>query len=189
MRIAIIGRPAKEQYFKASDYDEVWGWNATRLPWVKSWTRRFNLHKFEYLKRDWMDDVMREAERRAKEPHIPLYTLDPWPKELEANQIIFPRDKLQDFVRPDYHCSSFDWLIAFAIHLGATKIGVHGISLWAEEMPLSARACGEYWCGVAEGRGVAVDIKPDSDLFAYMHVVKSRQVYGYDDVHILEDKT
>jgi hypothetical protein len=187
MRVAIIGRPAKEQHFNASDYDEVWGWNATRFPWAK-WTRRFNLHKFSYLEGVWQDGLRIEAAYMARETHVPLYTIDPWPKEIAPNNVIFPREKLQGFFRPNYHCSTFDWLVAFAIQLGARKIGIHGISLWGNDQPLSARACGEYWCGIAEGRGIEIEAKEDSDLFTYMHMVRSRQVYGYDDVQILEKR-
>ena len=189
MRVAIIGRPAQVQYFNASDYDEIWGWNATRFPWVQTWTRRFNLHRLDHLRRDWADGLRIEAAYIAKEPHVPLYTLDPWPQDMAPTQVIFPREKLRDFPRPDYHCSSVDWLIAFALHLGATKIGLHGISLWSNDQPLSARACAEYWCGLAEGRGVEVVTKPDSDLFTYLHMVKSHQIYGYDDIKLLEDRT
>ena len=55
--------------------------------------------------------------------------------------------------------------------------------------PISARACLEYWLGVAEGRGVRVTVAEDCDIFAFYHLVKSNMVYGYDDTPIFEDRT
>jgi hypothetical protein len=190
MRIAIIGGPARKECFNASDYDEVWGMNAVRHPWVKAWTRRFNVNRFAYCEIEWPDGLRLESVYLNREPHVPLYTIDPWPKEIAPNNIIFPRDELRDFPRPDYHCCVTDWLIAYAIHLGATKIALHGISMTLHgNQPLSARPCVEYWCGLAEGKGIEVAIKEDCDLFAYFHLVKSNKIYGVNYVTLIEDET
>ena len=81
-------------------------------------------------------------------------------------------------------------MVAFAALLKAKEISLHGIGLNMESRePISARACLEYWCGVAAGRGAKITVAKDCDLFLQYHVVKSRTVYGYDDVRLVEDRT
>jgi len=81
--------------------------------------------------------------------------------------------------------------VAHAILEGATEIALHGIGLALDSPraePISARACLEYWCGVAEGRGIKVTTAEDCDIFLQYHLLKSSTVYGYDDVKLIEDR-
>lgn len=127
-------------------------------------------------------------------PDVSFHTSDRWP-ELDSvtNHFIFPRIFVEKRTRPrgSYHCGSFDWMVAFAIAVKSFDyIVLHGVSLLIEGgEPISARACLEYWCGVAEGRGISVEVESDCDLFAFYHLVKSNMVYGYDDTPIYEDRT
>lgn len=80
-------------------------------------------------------------------------------------------------------------LAAFAIWLGFKRIELYGVRLMESGEPIAARACLEYWLGVAEGRGIETYVHPACDLFAQYHLVKSRTVYGYDDVRLVEERT
>lgn len=189
MRIAIIGKLANEEEFDASRYDEVWGMNLVLHPWVKKWTHRFQLHAYQHLEKNWSGGLKQLSEWLHQHKEVPLYTLDRWPDEVAPNQRIFPRQKLEEFPRANYHCCTVDWLIAFAIHLNATAIGLHGVSSdICSDQPLSARACIEYWSGFAAGRGIRMISAADCGLFCYLHLVRSNTVYGYDDTDLFEDR-
>lgn len=175
----------------------MWGVNNCRFAWAdKQWTRFFNLHKHANLKR-YNYDVDRDVEWLIWHPTVKFYTLDEWPEIRSAPFIdhhIFPVEQMDTYLplhRNRYHCGSFDWMVAFAISQPwCTGIVLHGVSLLIEAgEPISARACLEYWCGVAEGRGVKVTAAPDCDIFSFYHLVRSNLVYGLDDTPIYEDRT
>lgn len=191
--VAIIGGRETGYWFSLAQHNrkhwEVWGLNAMRNPDVtRRWDRMFNLHRYAHLKRDWRTGLALEIAWTHLHPEVPFYVVDPWPTGSLPNQHIFPRHKLR-FGRRDYHAGSFDWLLAYAIHLGTKEIALYGIGLNLESgEPISARACMEYWCGYAEAKGIKVHVAPNCDLFAQYHLVKSHTVYGYDDVRLVEDR-
>jgi len=190
MKVAIIG--GRIRTGEATSYDktwEIWGLNAIRPRWIKRWHRMFNLHRFAHLERDCPEYIDADATWSRRNPKVPFYVVDSW-KGWLANQILFPQKELAKMPRGNYHAGSFDWMVAFAIHLKAEIISLHGIGLNLESNePISARACLEYWCGYAQGRGIAVWIDHHSDPFHQYHIVKSDSVYGYDDVRLVEDRT
>jgi len=191
MKVAIVGGRARSEYFaidqsRGSPW-ELWGLNAIRPGWVYRWARMFNLHRIAHLKRDWRENLWNERMWAEANPKVPFYVLDRWPRGWLPRQEIFPRKRLEAMPHGRYHAGSIDWMVAFAALLKADEISVHGIGLNLESgEPISARACLEYWCGYAEGRGIKVSIAKDCDLFAQYHYVKSNTVYGYDDVQLIE---
>ena len=204
MRIAIIGAGAQEEFYDESLYNEVWCLNHIFPEWLTGCSRHFNIHPFERLK-EYGYDLLADRDEAQANPQIPFYVADPWPEGWLPDQRIFPRDELSKLPRGDYHCGSFDWLVAFVVYLNLcaaeltdyemnrhriTEISLHGISLALEHgEPISARACLEYWCGYAESCGIKVTTAEDCDLFFFFHLVKSRLVYGYDDTPVFEDRT
>lgn len=201
MKVWIVGGRAREEFFKPTAGTEIWGLNSIRPKFVPKWHRMFNLHMFEHLERDWLTGLVKERDWANEHPDVPFYILDEWPREILPNQVIFPRADIEAFPyvnpsRKSYHSSSFDWMVAFALVNGLiggeelTQLTIQGVSLNMESgEPISSRACLEYWCGIAEGLGVTVDITPECGLFAQYHLVKSRSVYGYDDIQLIEDRT
>lgn len=199
LKVAIIGGASKEQYFSGRHESpgwEVWGLNGIRpdarqQAWKPiRWARMFNLHRFAHLNRDCYEYIIWDTAFSKANPKVPVYVIDTWHGLLE-NEVIFP---LKDLIRLTprggrYHAGSFDMLVAYAILEGATEIALHGIGLaldsWRAE-PISARACLEYWCGVAEGRGIEVTTTEDCDIFHQYHLLKSNTVYGFDDVKLIE---
>jgi len=202
LKVAMIGGAAKEKYFLNQGYDftwEVWGLNAIRPNerlqngWKPiNWARMFNLHRFEHLNRDCPEYIYWDSAWSKRNPKVPLYVLDSW-HGLLANEQMFPLEELKRFPRGGrYHAGSFDMLVAYAVHLGAVEIAIHGVTLATDSPisePISARACLEYWCGFAEGRGIRVKIAQDCELFYQYHLVRSKTVYGADDVRLIEDRT
>lgn len=179
----------------ANDHeDEFWCLNAIRPGWipVSRITRCFNLHRYTHLRRDWHDGVYAEAAWANRYPQIPFTVVDKWPTELLPNQVLLPRAALEAMPNGKYHASSFDWMVALALMLGAKKISLHGINFGPVHEtgePLSARPCLEYWLGYAQGLGVKVEVARDcASLFKQFHYVRSTMSYGFDDVRMVEER-
>jgi hypothetical protein len=189
MNIAIVGPGAARG--AGSFYDErwkIWGINSAYRQHHARWAKMFNLHRLRHLERDCPQYVDWDSTWSRRNPRVPMVVVDSW-KGLLKNQVLFPRAALAKQSRTDYHASSFDWLVAYAIHLKAKLIHIHGARFALDsprEEPISARACLEYWCGYAQGLGIKVTEHRDCELFVQYHLVQSRTVYGYDDVHMVE---
>jgi hypothetical protein len=207
MKIRIIGGRASAEHFEDNGA-EIWGLNGMRPSWVPHWDGMFNLHTYQRLV-DYGFDVHVERTWAQANPAVPFYVMDRWPGGWLPNQHLFPANAIMHWrseSRGRYHCSSFDWLVAFALysndlqHASIYETGsgaqiideiiIQGVGLCLEAgEPISARACLEYWCGVAEGAGVKVTAAPDCDIFRFYHLVKSNLIYGVDDTPIYEDRT
>ena len=192
MKVTIIGAGSKKKYFKPKKGWEVWGLNGIRFPWIKKWDRMFNLHLYNHLKIEWSDGLEEDISWIKKNKGIPFYTCDKW-GNLPVEILPLKEMKLGKY---NYHCGSFDLMVAFAIYLGATEIELHGISLVLEKgEPISARSCLEYWCGYAEGKGIKVTAAKDCYLFSPYHLIRSyalvrtNKIYGFEDTMLIEDKT
>jgi hypothetical protein len=192
----IIGGGAKARNLDVAMCDaegvEIWGINAIRKKWVPRWDRMFNLHRYDLLRKyGWPVEV--DAEWCANHEDIPFYTVDQWPDGRMARTIIFPREKMAEAMpRGDYHCNSFDWLVAYAVYRGGyDSVHLHGVTLTTDGLleQMSSRACLEYWCGYAEAKGVKIVQSKDCNLFYATHLVLSERVYGYDDCPAYEDRT
>lgn len=197
LRVAILTAGARPQLLR-EEYGEpgweFWGMNAMRPRKFDDirWARWFNLHRFDHLLRDWADGLLDEVEWAKANPAIPFYVLDDYEHWPVPRAVRFPRAEMAATQpRPDYHAGSFDWFIAFAVHLGAVEVAIHGLTLALDsprEEPISARACFEYWAGYAEGRGCRIWTAEDCDVFCQYHLVRSNSVYGYDDVKLVEER-
>ena len=190
MKVVIVGPGSRSEGLQGYDKTwQFWGINAAyRSVAAPRWNRMFNLHKIAHLRRDVPQYVAWDSTFSQLNPKVPLYVVDSWGRLL-ANQRLFPRKELAKMPRGDYHASSFDWMVALAIHERAKIISLHGVGFALDsprEEPISARACLEYWCGVAQGKGITVWTASDCDIFYQYHLVRSRTVYGYDDVTMVE---
>lgn len=190
LNVAIVGPSSNAAALLSYDSTwEFWGINsAYRNIGLPRWHRMFNLHRFAHLKRDVPRYVAWDGTWSHLNPKLPFYVIDSWGKLLK-NQVIFPRKQLAYQPRADYHASNFDWMVAYAVHLKAQIISIHGCEFAMDshrDEPISGRACLEYWCGYAEGRGAKIWTGSDCDIFYQYHLVRSRTVYGYDDVTMME---
>lgn len=192
MKIAIIGNGA--QAGAATMYDSTWkfwGMNSVhrrRDVYVPRWHLMANLHRLPHLERDVPQYVDWDATFSRRNPKVPMLVCDSW-KGLLKNQVIYPRAVIAKMPRGEYHASSFDMLVAYALHLKATHIHLHGAHFALDsprEEPISARPCLEYWCGYAQGRGVEVREISCHGLFKQFHLVMTDSYYGFDDVQMIE---
>lgn len=190
LKIAIVG-PGASQAGMAS-YDNGWRWwginSAYRSVWAP-WEKMFNLHRFAHLERDCPQYVDWDSVYSRRNPKVQMVVIDHW-KGLLKNQVLFPRAAIAEGQPlPNYHASSFDWLVSYAIHLKADVISIHGARFALDsprEEPISAQACLEYWLGYAQGKGISILWGRDCELFTQYHLVASHTVYGYDDVRMVE---
>ena len=196
LRVAIVGGSTKLPADVVGRFRkgwEIWGLNAIAPAWSSHirWARRFNLHLWSHLVRDWNQGLRAEIDlAKALGPTVPLYVLDAWRPGALPNEKLFPGAALAKMPFGTYHAGSFDWLVAFAAYLGAKEISIHGATLALDSVrdePISARACLEHWIGYASGRGIKVHVAADCDFMKQYHLVRSGTVYGYDDVRLVED--
>lgn len=116
---------------------------------------------------------------------IPVYL--PKPNKLVPKATVYPRKQVEALTpRGEYHAGSFDWLVALAILEGFTHIQITGVNFALGGEPISARPCLEYWIGVAEGRGIKVDVI-GGDCFRIFHLVRSDIPYGFAPWRLIED--
>jgi len=165
---------------------ELWGFNDFRDDFGPEHADRwFQIHSLEYLEEHWpywgnvtrpdWEDYWRNGGK------ILLYMQRHY--DGFDTSIAFPKDEI-DAMLPHglgaYHCGSIDWLVAYAILLGATEIHAYGVNLTYNGEPLSSRACLEFWLGVAVGRGIAIKVV-SSDLFYTFQLVRTEWQYGWDE--------
>ena len=152
-------------------------------------TAWFEIHSRRYLRAEHQGNSHFKA--LASIP-CPVYVQHPeqWP-ELKRPRL-FPRGRLRRaFRRGDYHASSIDWMLAYALFLGYRRIDIYGVSFSPLEggEPLSARAALEYWIGYAEGCGVKVTVHEPTGLFWIYNYQREKTPYHYDDSwRLLEDR-
>jgi len=82
-----------------------------------------------------------------------------------------------------YFNSTAAYAIAYALHVGATKISLFGMDFTYENAhdAEKGRACVEWWLGVAASRGVQLGMPKTTSL---MDACEPRRFYGYDTVEL-----
>jgi len=163
---------------------EIWGINdplSTFGPWDAD--RWYQLHSAEYLEEHWpyWDAVSKDTwlNHWKYDGSTPLYMQRHYPEF--PGSVEFPKKRIEEELpNGRYHCGTFDWLVAHAILEGVTHIRLCGVTLHPVGEPLSARACLEFWLGMAMGRGIEVEVESE-DLFYTFNLVRTRWQYGFDE--------
>lgn len=107
---------------------------------------------------------------------IPIYCQEQYP-EIE-NSIAYPKDYIVNYFGISYFTSTIAFMLAHAIAIGFGKIILHKVLLHPHAPEYQEqKACLDFWCGVAIGKGIQVVISPGSVLckpFPWQ-----AQTYGY----------
>lgn len=169
---------------------ELWGLNdpPLRTGWHprEACNRWFQLHPPAYLRKHYPKGI-RDLAREWSEPRgVRLYMDRHYPEYPDSEP--FPKEAVEALTSHGrYHASSFDWMIALAILEGFTEIALHGVDFFTFPVmngePISARACLEYWIGVAEGRGIRVrNAGADGHVLRVVHLaaMTSDLQYGFE---------
>jgi len=105
-----------------------------------------------------------------------VYTLKHYP-DLPRSKAYPIDDVINEFKRL-YFTSSTAYMLAHAIYDKADHIILHEIATLAHSREYyHQKDCLDFWCGVAEGRGIKVDVSPDSYLMKGSPWCSS--LYGY----------
>lgn len=199
MHIAILGLgPSVKQYLELTKRfggrraycDQTWGINA--LGDVFACDRIFH-----------MDDVRIQRVRAEASPNSNIARMLDWLKTCET-PVITSR------AHPDYRCleefplaavltehpmgyfnSTAAYAVAYAIHVGATKISCFGMDFTYDNVVQAekGRACVEFWLGIAASRGIELAMPKTTSLMDAYHS-QSDRFYGYDtlDLEFLRDE-
>jgi hypothetical protein len=196
--VAIIGFSEKTmKYCLSSKADEIWSLNhiytIRNFPQVD---RLFELHhKYWYLRKEIPKSVAYNKWLRQKHP-FPIYMqkihkevpssvvyplkeviADCLPGLLERGEL--PINDLGKLKMREYFTSSFAYMIGLAIHEKFDVIEIYGVDMENDTEYGYQRPCGEFWIGLALGRGIKI-VLPEPCLLC------NAPLYGYDVVPYID---
>lgn len=168
-KIALIGTAQTWVFAPFADPSwEIWA-HSSAIPICPRVDRIFDLHSKHVWtkKKRWHKDYV----QFLKTCPVPIYMQERYRDIPQSMR--YPKERvLSEFRR--YMTSQTAWMIALALTEGVTHIGLYGIHYSHRDERDWQRACAEYWCGVAEGRGAHVLIAPNSPM------LHSTRLYGYE---------
>ena len=189
-RVAIIGYNSTKKLAPWADRTvDRWGFNepGKENPMRYGFSEWFQLHQRHYLERGQRNQAALgfftwSVDWYASLRYTPLTVWDPtdWPECPTVQR--YPKEAVEALtLHGRYHLSSVDWLVALAIQRGYKHISIYGIDFGPTDggEPMGARACLEYWLGVAEGRGIETHVEGGAMFTGYQWVRSSWQ-YGYE---------
>lgn len=153
---------------------------------IECYTRWFQLHPPHYLEVHYPRGI-KDLKRWWGTPRgVKLYMDRHY--DWLPDSVPYPKAEVEALCSyGHYHCSSFDWMVALAILEGWSRIEMYGVDFFTfpsilNGEPISARACLEFWLGVAAGRGIDVAVSQRGDLFTNIHVAiyRSDLQYGFE---------
>ena len=142
---------------------ETWGVNDLFLR--RDVTLIFQMHRPRLLK-----NLFSATAKYVNGKNIPVVMLEKRPDI--PTSIRFPLEEMHT----DYFTNSFSYMLAYAIHKGATVINLYGCVLKNESAYQDQKPNIEYWIGYARGRGVEVNVHGFSNLLR----AKDGLLYGYN---------
>ena len=191
--ICILGMgPSLDQYTdqvkrlggRSAFCDEVWAINA--LGDVFSCDLVFH-----------MDDIRIQEIRAEARPASNIARMVDWIKTSKVPVVTsrahpdypamvpFPLEDVLNHLGHDYFNNTAAYAIAFAIHIGATKISCFGMDFTYPNAhdAEKGRACVEFWLGAAHARGIEIRLPQNTTLMDSMYP-KAARLYGYDTVDV-----
>jgi hypothetical protein len=197
MHITILGLgPSLEEYVniakrlggKKTYCDEVWGINA--VGGVIQCDRIFH-----------MDDVRIQEVRAAAKPESNIAEMLKWMRTTKTpiytsrkhkdypSLVEFPLEEVMNHLKYDYFNNTAAYALAYAIHIGATKVSIFGCDYTYPNSHDAerGRACLEFWLGYGAAKGIAIAIPKVSSLMDALYPQQER-LYGYDTVDIRMSK-
>jgi hypothetical protein len=197
MHITILGLgPSLEEYVnlvkrlgnRRAFSDETWGINAVGD--VIQCDRIFH-----------MDDVRIQQVRAEARPESNIAKMLDWMKthpgpiytsrkHKEYKGLVeFPLQDVMNDLKYDYFNNTAAYALAYAIHIGATKVSIFGCDYTYPNSHDAerGRGCMEFWLGYAAAKGIAIAIPKVSSLMDALYPQQQR-LYGYDTIDIKMSK-
>ena len=174
MKIAIVGTSPSSTLL-APYNDESWTiWacsqgNMGKLPRVSAW---FELHSVNDLtgveNRGWSLNYFAWLKAQS----FPVYMQEK--NEYVPGAIVYPMRKMLDTYGHNWFTSSIAYMLAYAISLGPTEIGIFGVDMAATEEHYSSQKAGCIrFIEIAREKGITVSIPHESCL------ASPPPLYGY----------
>lgn len=171
LKVAIIGT-APSSRDKAPFNDPSWTiWacspgNMNVLPRVDAW---FEIHNNLLLP----ENVSYGAPyiEWLKKQTFPVYMQD---ASLVPNATPLPKDELVGMFGKYFFTSSFAWMMAMAMKMGAAEIALFGVDMASKNEYILQRPGGHYFMQLAASRGIKVSVPFESDL------AQPPALYGFD---------
>lgn len=162
-RICIVGyaQETRELANNLPDDIELWGMNVNHK-FMKRWDRWFQLHPPVWKGRPFYGRSMEHIEF-LKTCKVPLYMRYPTPEF--PTTIEYPLQEVYANVGRRYLTSTVANMIGLALLEGVDEIRVYGVNLASNSEYVEQRPCIEWLLGLAEGRGIKVDIPEDAPIF------------------------
>jgi SAM-dependent methyltransferase len=97
----------------------------------------------------------------------------------------FPLEDILNHLGHDYFNSTAAYAVAFAIHIGATKISLFGMDFSYEKShdAEKGRGCVEFWLGQAHARGIKINLPQKTSLMDSCYS-RAERLYGYDTLDV-----
>jgi hypothetical protein len=144
-----------------------------------------------------MDDIRIQEIRAAAAPasniaamvnwikHSPVPVVTSRPHPDYPALVAFPLGDVLNNLGQDYFNSTAAYAVAFAIHIGATKISLFGMDFTYPNVhdAEKGRACVEFWLGQAAARGIKIALPQTTTLMDSCYPAASR-LYGYDTLDV-----
>jgi len=164
-KVAIVGKAGTSAFTPFRDDSwEIWG-----MPWIvmPRVSRQFDLHSQDCWDagpgRDPSNDewIGRNAE---KFPDVPVYC-EPTRMHRYKVAVEYPLAAVMASLPIAFLENSVAYMLALAIHERADRIGLFGVHMMGSGEYAFERPSITYLVGLAQGRGIEVEIPPGSPLF------------------------
>jgi hypothetical protein len=139
------------------DY-EIWGITDNAIRTLKRFDVLFDPHKLSHAKKNKRLKNYYEILTTLKQPIYMRRHFKQIPSSIQ-----YPRTEIVKKYG-ELFFSSFDYMMALAIHLGYKEIYIYGIDMAVQQEYLYQRPSAMYWVGIARGSGIKVTIQKDSGL-------------------------
>jgi hypothetical protein len=172
LKVALIGTaPSSRMLAPFNDPTwQIWGCspgNMNTLPRVDLW---FELHS--NLLWPEHESYGRPYIEWLKQQTFPVYMQD---NSLVPRAMAFPKDEMVAEFGDDFFTSSFSWMMALAMKMGAREIALYGIDMASRDEYVQQRPGFYFFRYVAALRGIKVTAPHESDI------MQSPPLYAYVD--------
>lgn len=172
LKIALIGTaPSSRNLAPFNDPSwKIWACSAgnmNQLPRVDAW---FEIHsnllwpEHEHFGRPYVEWL--------KQQTFPIYMQD---KSLVSRATPLPMQELIDEFGPYFFTSSFAWMLAMAMKVGAKEIALFGIDMASRDEYILQRPGAYYFFTEAKRRGITIIAPNESDI------LQPPALYGFSD--------
>ena len=153
---------------------EVWSMNERyKHGNIKRWDRWFQMHPYENCTRENNQNDKDHPEWLRKKHNFPIY-MQSYFSDI-PNSLEYPLDEVSEYLGRKYFTSGASYMLALAMYMGFTKIGIYGFDMANSTEYSRQRANFEWMLGLAQGKGIELVMPPQTKLL-------KDKIYGYEHI-------